>query len=88
MWGRKAWLFREKLGEGWGVGGGEVCGEVVSQSLLPALMCFCFLFTQRIGVAQPAFRVFSEEICSICSCRFRASMGGSEFRILQVTISS
>ena len=60
---------------------GGVYGEIVSQPLLPILMCFFFLICSLCRSHLSRFLVSFRGNCSICSCRFGVSVGGDEFRI-------
>lgn len=61
--------------------GGDVCGEIVSQPLLPILIQNFFSFAQYIGklVHSASFQVSFRGNCPIYSCIFGMSLEGGEF---------
>ena len=62
----------------------EVYGETVSQLLLPVSVCFFSLICLMFRSHSAGFWVSFRGNCSVCSCRFGASVGGVEFRLLQL----
>lgn len=77
VWGSNALLLREKLQVlsslqivGHCAGSG-VYDEIVSQPLLPTLICFFFFFAQCAVIAQPPFQFFSRGNYFISSFRLK-----------------